>query len=102
MDKSNGYEAIAEIFVNGRGRAINGIGTSFVRRWARSLPPASVMLDLGCGTGVPVSRILIDAGMTVYGIDAAPTLVKVFHQNFPDMPVACEAAEESSYFDPTP
>jgi 2-polyprenyl-3-methyl-5-hydroxy-6-metoxy-1,4-benzoquinol methylase len=87
MDKSNGYEAIAEIFVNGKGRAINGIGSSFVRRWARSLPPASVVLDLGCGTGVPVSRMLIDAGMTVCGIDAAPTLVKVFHDAMTDQPV---------------
>jgi len=98
MDKSNSYEGIAEIFVKGRGRAINGIGASSVRGWAKSMPPGSVVLDLGCGTGIPVSKILIDEGMKVYGIDASPTMAKVFHQNFPDMPIACEAAEESSFF----
>src|SRR5882672_10467393 len=99
MDKSNGYESIAEIFVKGRGRAINGIGTSSVRGWAKSILPGSVVLDLGCGTGIPVSKILIDEGMKVYGIDASPTMAKVFHKNFPDMPIACEAVEESSFFD---
>ncbi len=98
MDKSNGYESIAEVFVKGRGRAVNGIGTSSVRRWAKSLQPGSVVLDLGCGTGIPVSKILIDEGMTVYGIDASLTMTKVFHENFPDMPIVCEAAEESSFF----
>ena len=58
----------------------------------------SVVLDLGCGTGIPVSMALIDAGMTVYGIDASPTMVKAFQQNFPNIPVACEAVEDSLFF----
>ncbi len=97
-DKSNGYEGIAEHFVRGRGRAVNGIGSSTVRGWVKSLSPGSVVLDIGCGTGIPVSKILIDEGMTVYGVDASPTLAKTFHQNFPDMPIACETVEESSFF----
>ncbi|HXB44391.1 MAG TPA: class I SAM-dependent methyltransferase [Puia sp.] len=99
MDKSNGYEGIASQFIKGRGIAVNGIGTSSVRRWANSIPPGSVVLDLGCGTGIPVSKILVDAGIKVFGIDASPAMAKVFHQNFPDMPIACEAAEESAFFD---
>jgi SAM-dependent methyltransferase len=99
MDKSNGYEGIASLFLKGRGKAINGIGATSVRGWAKSIPPGSVLLDLGCGTGIPVSKLLIDEGMKVYGIDASPTMAKMFHQNFPDMPIACEAAEESSFFD---
>jgi cyclopropane fatty-acyl-phospholipid synthase-like methyltransferase len=98
MDKSHGYESIAPIFIKGRGQAVNGIGASSVRDWVRSLPKNSTLLDLGCGTGIPVSKILIDEGMTVYGIDASPTMVKAFRQNFPDVPVACEAAEDSSFF----
>jgi SAM-dependent methyltransferase len=98
MDKSNGYEQIAQIFIKGRGQAINGIGKSSVRKWAQTLPAKSVVLDLGCGTGIPVSMVLIDAGMTVYGIDASPTMVKAFQQNFPGNPVACEPAEDSLFF----
>jgi hypothetical protein len=31
IDESNGYEGIAEIYIKGRGRAVNGIGSSTVR-----------------------------------------------------------------------
>lgn len=99
MDKSNGYEGIASHFLKGRGKAIDGIGKSAVRRWSLTLQPGSVILDIGCGTGIPVSKVLMDAGMVVYGIDASPTLANAFHENFPDLPIACEAAEESAFFD---
>ena len=98
MDKSNGYEQIAPIFVKGRGQAINGVGKSSVRKWAQALPRNSNVLDVGCGTGIPVSMVLINEGMTVYAIDASPTMVKAFQQNFPNNPVACEAVEDSLFF----
>lgn len=98
MDKSNGYESIASEFLKGRGIAIDGIGKSSVRKWAQTIRHGSVILDVGCGSGIPVSKVLIDDGMTVYGIDASPTLAQAFHQNFPDLSVACEAAENSTFF----
>jgi cyclopropane fatty-acyl-phospholipid synthase-like methyltransferase len=99
MDKSRGYEQLAPIFIKGRGQAINVIGTSSVRKWVQTLPSDSSVLDLGCGTGIPVSRILIDHGMKVYGIDASPSMVKAFQRNFPRTPILCEAVEDSSFFD---
>lgn len=99
MDKSNGYERIASRFLEVRGIAINGIGKSAVRKWTQTLQSGSVILDIGCGTGIPVSKVLVDAGMIVYGIDASPTLANAFHENFPDLPISCEAAEESTFFD---
>jgi len=98
MDKSNGYEKIAAIYINGRGQAVNGIGARFVRNWASTLPKNSTVLDLGCGTGIPISKVLIDEGMIVYGIDASPTMVKTFQKDFPNNPVACEAVEDSLFF----
>lgn len=56
------------------------------------------MLDLGCGTGFPISQVLVDAGMVVYGVDASPTFVKAFRQNFPHAAVVCEDVEDSSFF----
>lgn len=98
MEKSNGYEHIAPVFIKVRGQAINGIGTSSVRNWVRALPQNSTILDLGCGTGLPITKVLIDEGMSVYGIDASPTLVEAFRQNFPKVPVVCEAAEDALFF----
>jgi cyclopropane fatty-acyl-phospholipid synthase-like methyltransferase len=98
MDKSNGYESIAPTFMKYRGQSVSGIGISAIRQWAGALPPGAAVLDLGCGTGLPVTHVLGEEGLTVYGIDASPTLVAAFRQNFPGIPVACEAAEESAFF----
>lgn len=96
VDKSNGYEDIATLFIRSRQQVI---GASSIRRWAKTLPPKATVLDLGCGTGVPVSKLLMDEGLLVYGIDASPTLVQHFRQNFPMAPVACEAVEDSLMFE---
>jgi cyclopropane fatty-acyl-phospholipid synthase-like methyltransferase len=98
IDESNGYDRIAEIYIKGRGRAVNGIGASTARAWARTFNPGSVILDLGCGTGIPVTKILLEAGLNVYAIDASPKMVADFRQHFPDVPVACESVERSLFF----
>lgn len=98
MDESNGYDSIAEIYIKGRGSAVNGIGASVARAWARTFSRGATILDLGCGTGVPVSKLLLEVGLHAYGIDASPKMVAAFRQNFPDVPVACESVERSSFF----
>jgi 2-polyprenyl-3-methyl-5-hydroxy-6-metoxy-1,4-benzoquinol methylase len=98
IDESNGYEAIAEIYIKGRGRAVNGIGASTARTWARTFKTGAVILDLGCGTGVPVTKILLDAGLNAYAIDASPKMVEDFRQHFPNVPVACESVDRSHFF----
>jgi SAM-dependent methyltransferase len=97
-DESNGYDDIAEIYTQGRGRAVNGIGSSTARAWAQTFPPGSAVLDLGCGTGIPVTKILLDAGLNPYAVDASPKMIAAFQQNFPNIPVACESVERSSFF----
>lgn len=98
MDKSNGYETRAATFIRCRSKGNNGVGAPSVRHWARSLLPNATVLDVGCGIGDPISKALIDEGLTVYGIDASPSMVQIFKQNFPNCPVACEAAEDSLFF----
>ena len=83
MDPANGYEAHAAEFTRLRGRDADGIGAEVIREWVRYLPKGSEVLDVGCGTGVPVSRALVDAGMRVWGIDASPTLLAAFREGFP-------------------
>ena len=94
-DLSGGYDEAAAGFAASRNPAI---GVATVRAWAKLLPPRSSVLDLGCGTGIPISRALIEEGMSLSGIDASPAMVSAFQANFPGVPVACEPAESSTYF----
>jgi SAM-dependent methyltransferase len=102
MDQSNGYERVAAEFLAGRGRAPStAVGTREVRDWARTLPLGAAVIDLGCGTGFPITKVLVDERLNVYGVDAAPSLVAAFRHNLPEVPVACESVVESSFFNRT-
>ena len=98
MDQSNGYEQVASMFIKRRGIDVDGVGASTVRRWSKGLSPGASVLDLGCGTGIPISKVLMDAGMNLHGIDASPMMVETFRRNFPNIPVLCEAVEDSLFF----
>ena len=99
-DPSNGYEGIAAEFLARRGRASEtAVGAREVRDWAHTLPPGSAVIDVGCGPGLPLTKILISEGLNVYGIDAAPSFVEAFRHNLPGIPVACESVLDSLFFD---
>lgn len=66
--------------------------------WSQMLPRGAAVLDLGCGTGVPISRVLIERGFHVYGVDASPSMVAAFRSRFPHVRVECAAVEESDFF----
>jgi 2-polyprenyl-3-methyl-5-hydroxy-6-metoxy-1,4-benzoquinol methylase len=100
MDRSNGYEDIAAQFLACRGnaRSTAGIGVTTVRKWARALPPGVAVIDLGCGSGIPITQVLVTEGLNVCAVEASPSLVLAFRQNLPNIPVACEAVEDSAFF----
>lgn len=93
-DPSNGYEAVAPEFMRRREQSIIGIAT--VRMWSRLLPRGGAILDLGCGSGVPISTALNNEGFVVYGIDASANLTAAFRRRLPHAHVACEAIEDSA------
>jgi len=95
-DPSNGWEAVAEALIEECQRSSIGVAT--VQAWARSLPQGAAVLDLGCGSGVPRSEVLINEGFAVYGVDASPSLAEAFRGRFPGARVACEGVEESPFF----
>jgi SAM-dependent methyltransferase len=104
MDWSSGYEAVSAEFLARRGRSENrstAIGVKEVRNWARTLPPGSSVIDVGCGPGFPITVVLIEEGLNVFGVDAAPSFVAAFQRNLPRTPILCEAVQESRFFDRT-
>jgi 2-polyprenyl-3-methyl-5-hydroxy-6-metoxy-1,4-benzoquinol methylase len=96
-DKSNGYEEYADAFMRNRHPHI---GQKMAGDWARAFTPGATVLELGCGDGV-ISEVLVDAGLTLYAVDASPTLLRAFGERFPAAEVECATAEESTYFDRT-
>jgi len=95
IDRSEGYDGIADQFMAAR----RDIGASFVRSWARdNLPPTGSIMDVGCGSGVPITQALVDEGFEVFGVDASPNLIAAFRRRFPDAQSACEAAQDSAFF----
>jgi 2-polyprenyl-3-methyl-5-hydroxy-6-metoxy-1,4-benzoquinol methylase len=93
-DQSNGYEEFAEAFFRARD---SRIGAAEVREWSKTLPLGCSVLDLGCGHGIPVSRVLIDAGFTVYGVDASPTMIAAFRERCPEAHSECSTIDRSEF-----
>jgi 2-polyprenyl-3-methyl-5-hydroxy-6-metoxy-1,4-benzoquinol methylase len=95
-DLSNGYEGLAETFIRIRNQRI---GPDVVREWSALLDPGATVLDVGCGNGRPISKVLFERGLAVYGIDASEKMVAAFREQFPDAIAECASIEDSSFFD---
>jgi len=54
----------------------NKFKVSCVRKAISMLPPGSRVLDVGCGTGIPVSEMLSEAGLQVVGCDISPRMIE--------------------------
>lgn len=93
-DFSNGYEAVAEEFIAIR----SNYGREIVRKWAASLPLGASVIDIGAGSGKPLTDVLIQAKLNVSALDASPKMVAAFKRNFPEIRVACESVERSLFF----
>ena len=93
-DLSTGYEAIADDYMSVR----SDIGKGVVRRWARQLSSGGSVIDLGAGSGEPITSILVEEGLEVFAIDASPTMVAAFKRRFPEIEIACEPVEASPFF----
>jgi SAM-dependent methyltransferase len=103
-DGSNGYEAVANIYIAGRGarpRVGDSIGAAVVKAWADAFPPGATVLDLGSGPGEPSTRILQEAGLTTYAVEASPTMVAAFRERFPGAPIEQNTVEASGFFNRT-
>ena len=103
-DGSNGYEAVAPVYIAGRGtraRVGDAIGAAVVKAWASAFPPGASVLDLGSGPGEPSTRILQEAGLETWAVDASAAMVAAFRERFPAVPIEHNTVDASSFFDRT-
>lgn len=76
------YERHATAFDRDRGKRL--VERAWFERFRAVMPEGADVLDLGCGSGEPVARYLIEAGHRVTGVDSSPTLIGLCRSRFPD------------------
>lgn len=94
-DTSAGWDAVADRFIAMR----SPIGLDLVVQWSDRVPKGGTILDIGCGSGVPIAAALAARGFVLFGVDASPRLLDAFRRNLPGAATACEPAERSRFFD---
>jgi len=76
-----GYDAVAERYLDW------SAGSKLRERWLEDLRPhlplRAKVLDLGCGAGVPVAKLLSDGGSDVLGVDLSPRQIELARSHVP-------------------
>jgi len=76
-----GYDRIAQRYMDVRDQFVNN---RYLENFNSRLKPASLILDLGCGAGKPIDRILVNRGHKVIGIDISKKQIKLAKRNVPE------------------
>jgi SAM-dependent methyltransferase len=77
-------------------RTSQELGQTFIE-FTKLVPEKGKILDLGCGTGLPHDRYLVDAGFTVVGVDLSGEMVKVASRNVPEATFHIKSMDKIEY-----
>jgi SAM-dependent methyltransferase len=79
---STGYDVIAKAYLDRYGNS--RVRDQWLRRLIALLPGNSCVLDLGCGSGIPVAHELATHGHAVVGIDGSARQISLARFNVPN------------------
>ena len=88
------YDQIADWYAATRRE---DVGREDVQTLARSLPPDARVLDLGCGTGRPLSEVLAKTGVALVGLDSSADMIERFEANLPGIPILHERIQDARF-----
>jgi len=77
------YERHAEAWNNNR-KADLLLEKKWFERFISLLPAGGTVLDIGCGSGQPIARYLLEHDFAVTGIDSSPRLIDICRNRFPN------------------
>ncbi|GAA0391714.1 methyltransferase domain-containing protein [Streptomyces luteireticuli] len=98
-DEQRAYDGYAPTGLdrNGQAEAFDAIGDRYDEAFphkdgqiasgawlAGALPAGSRVLDIGCGTGLPTARQLVDAGHAVVGVDLSAGMLELARGHVPE------------------
>lgn len=75
------YDRYARIWDGDRQKTL--FERPWLDRFLALLPAGGAVLDIGCGSGEPIARYLIDAGHGVTGVDSSPAMIELCWDRFP-------------------
>lgn len=76
------YERQARVWDGERGKSL--FERQWLDRFTSLLPPGGSILDIGCGSGEPIARHLVEAGFAVSGADSSAGMIGMCRERFPD------------------
>ena len=56
---------------------------AWLDRFCALLPAKGTVIDIGCGSGLPIAGELIQRGFDVTGVEGTPTMLALFQKNLP-------------------
>lgn len=80
---ADSYDAVAERYAAARRERTGGL-RRLLDTLAERLSPGASALDVGCGSGVPVARFLVDHGFFVTGLDVSTRLLDIARRQVPE------------------
>jgi SAM-dependent methyltransferase len=81
----NSYDHIAEQWhANFRGQAYVDRTLGYVDKILEGLPAGAKVLDLGCGTGNPIAKHIVERGFCVVGVDQSKKLLEIARTVVPE------------------
>jgi SAM-dependent methyltransferase len=75
------YERHARAWTRARGDQL--LERAWLDRFLGAMTPGCAILDLGCGSGVPIARYALDCGFRVTGIDASRAMIDLARERTP-------------------
>jgi ubiquinone/menaquinone biosynthesis C-methylase UbiE len=78
----HGYDDVAESYL--ADRPTDGADVAVLRDLMARLAPDARVLDAGCGAGVPVTRLLTEAGPNIIGLDFSAGQLSLARARVPD------------------
>lgn len=76
------YDKIADWFDEHRSREL--FEKPYLDKVIDHIKPGSIILDLGCGMGEPITEYLINKGINVVGVDRCERLIELAKERFPN------------------
>jgi trans-aconitate methyltransferase len=75
------YQRHARAWAQERGNRL--LEKEWLDRFRHLLPPVANVLDIGCGSGEPIARYLVEQGCDITGVDSSPEMIAMCEGRFP-------------------